>query len=104
MVYKALNDGLSMEFAETFLELWLIRAFLELWVEMEGKHVGILGCGLVILVTSVSLRGVAHKDSLHLIGQSQVVASGVANLMSRVEIVVCIGNSTWRYGWWFVIG
>jgi len=27
----------------------LAKAFLELWLGMEGKHVAIPGCGLVIL-------------------------------------------------------
>ena len=52
------------------------------------------GCGLVILVTSVSLQVVTRTDGLHLIRQSQVVASDVANLVSRVRIVFRIGNST----------
>jgi len=38
---------------------------------------------------------VARMDGLHLIEQSQVVAIDVANLVSRVRIIVCIGNSTW---------
>jgi len=37
-----------MEFAGAFLELWPEMAFLELWLGMEGKHVVILGCGLLI--------------------------------------------------------
>ncbi|QCE04173.1 hypothetical protein DEO72_LG8g2206 [Vigna unguiculata] len=48
MVYKALDDILSLDFAKAFLELWLGMTFLELWLEMEGKHVAIPGCGLVI--------------------------------------------------------
>ena len=40
----------------------------------------------------------ARTDGLHLIKQSQVVASDVVNLVSRAQIVVRIGNSTWRYG------
>ena len=64
MVYKALDDALSMKFAEaflelwlgmTFLELWLGMTFLELWLEMEGKHLAIPSYGLVILVTDVSM-------------------------------------------------
>jgi len=46
----------------------------------------------------VSVRVVARTDGLHLIGQPQVVASDVANLVLRVRIVARIGNSTWRYG------
>ena len=36
----------------------------------------VAGCGLVILVTSVSIRFVARMEGLHLIRQSWVVASG----------------------------
>jgi len=54
----------------------------------------ILGCGLVILVTSVSVRVVAYTNSLYLIGQPRVVASDVVNLVSRVRTVVHIRNST----------
>jgi len=46
----------------------------------------------------------ARLEGLHLIRKSRVVANDVANLVSRVRIVVCIGNSTWRYKWWFVTG
>ena len=46
----------------------------------------------------------ARMDGFHLIRQSRVMASDVSNLGSRVRIMVCIGNSTWCYGWWFVIG
>ena len=41
----------------------------ELCLEIEGKHVAIPGCGLVILVTSVSMRVMARMDGLHLIRQ-----------------------------------
>jgi len=40
MVYNASDDTLSMELVETFLEFSL---------RMEGKHMAIPGCGLVIL-------------------------------------------------------
>jgi len=52
------------------------------------------GCGLVILVTDVSVRVVPLTEGLHLIWQSQVVANGVVDLVSRVRIMVHIGNST----------
>jgi len=57
--------------------------------------VAISGCGLVILVTRVSMQVVARMNFLHLIRQSQVVASDVVNLVSRVRIVNRIENSTW---------
>jgi len=38
MVYKALDDTLTMAF---------VGAFLELWLRMEGEHVAIPGCSLV---------------------------------------------------------
>jgi len=44
------------------------------------------GCGPVILVSDVSMRVVSHMDGLHLIRQSWVVASDVANLMLRIEL------------------
>jgi len=94
MIYNAQDGTSGMESVEAFLELWLEMTFLELWLRMESKHVAILGYGLLILVTSVSVRVVAHMEGLHLIGQSQVVANGVANLVSRVRIVVRIENST----------
>jgi len=34
VVYKALDDVLSMKFAEEFLDLWLGMTFLELWLRM----------------------------------------------------------------------
>jgi len=61
---------------------------------MKGKHVVIPSYGLVILVTSVSMRVVTHMDGLHLIRQSRVTANDVANLVLRVWVVVRIGNST----------
>jgi len=64
--------------------------------------VAIPGCGVVILVTGLIMRVVARMDGLQLIRQSWVVAIGVVNLVSRVRIMVRIGNSTWYYGWWFV--
>jgi len=42
--------------------------FLAMWLGIEGKHVVIPGCGLVILETGVSVRVVARTDGLHLIG------------------------------------
>jgi len=45
---------------------------------------------------------VARTDGLHFIEQSLVVASDVANLVSRVQIVIRIRNSTWSYGVWSV--
>jgi len=85
---------LSMRLAETFLELWLVMTFLELWLGLEGKYVVVLDCGLMILVTDVSMQVMARVDGLHLIRQSQIVASDVANLVSRVRIVIRIRNST----------
>ena len=40
MFYNALDDTLSAE---------LVEAFLELWLEKDDKHVAIPSCGLVIL-------------------------------------------------------
>jgi len=54
-VYKALDDSSSIELFETFLELWLEMAFLKLWFGMESKHMVIPRCGLVILVTGLSM-------------------------------------------------
>ncbi|QCE00301.1 hypothetical protein DEO72_LG7g1591 [Vigna unguiculata] len=65
-------NTLRMDFVGAFLELWLGIASLEFWLEME--------------------------DGLHFIEQSLVVASDVANLVSRVQIVIRIRNSTWSYG------
>jgi len=47
--------ALRWRLARAFLELWLGIASIELWLEMEGKHVAIPGCGLVILETRVSV-------------------------------------------------
>jgi len=94
VVYKALDDALSMELVEVFLELWLRMTFLELWLGMEGKHVAIPSCGLVILVTGVSMRVVGRMDSHHMKRQSWVMANDDINVMSRIRIMVCIGNST----------
>jgi len=44
----------------------------------------------------------ARTDGLHLIEQPRVVASDVANLVSRVRIMVRIGKSTWHYGVWSI--
>ena len=44
----------------------------------------ILSCGLMIMVTGVSVRVMARTEGLHLIGQSWVVASGAFNLVLRV--------------------
>jgi len=57
---------------------------------MEGKHTAILRYGMVILVTGVSVRVVTRTNGFHLIGQSRVVAGDVANLVSRLQIVVRI--------------
>jgi len=46
VVYNALDDTLSVE---------LVEAFIELWLGMEGKHMAIPGCGLVILETCASM-------------------------------------------------
>ncbi|QCD99756.1 hypothetical protein DEO72_LG7g1042 [Vigna unguiculata] len=73
--------ALGWRFPEAFLELLLGMLLLELWLGVEGKHVTIPGCGLVMLVTSVSMRVVARMDGLHLIE-------------SRVRTVVRIRNST----------
>jgi len=56
----------------------------------------------VTLLTNVSIRVVARMKGLHLIGQSRVVASGVTNLVLRVQITFRIQNSTYHYTWWFV--
>jgi len=37
---------------------------------------------------------VAITDGIHMIRQSRVVANDVANLVSRIRIVVRMGNST----------
>ena len=42
MVYKALGDTLRMEFAVTFLELWLGMVSLKLWFGIKGKHMAFL--------------------------------------------------------------
>jgi len=63
--------------------------FFELCFGMEGKHVVILGCGLVSGI-SVSVRVVARIDVLHLIQQSEVVANDV--------LILC-----WEYELWFVL-
>jgi len=49
------------------------------------------------LVTVVSMRVMARMDGLQLIRQSQAMVNYVTNLVSRVWIVVRIGNSTWHY-------
>jgi len=91
--------ALGWRLAGSFFELWLRMTSIELWLEMEGKHVAIPSCGLVILVIGVRVRVVARTDGLHLIRQLRVVANDIVNLVSRVRIVVRIGNSSWRYGW-----
>ena len=88
MVYIALDDTLSMELAEVFLEFWL---------RIKAKHVAILGCGLVILENYISMRVVAHIYWLHMFKRSRVVASDVANLVLRIRIVIRRENSNWRY-------
>jgi len=40
VVYTTLDDDLSMELAETLLELWLRMTFLDLWLRMVGKTRG----------------------------------------------------------------
>ena len=59
MVYIALDDTLSME---------LVKAFIELWLKMQGKHVVITGSGHVNQKTGGSMRVVARMGWLHLIG------------------------------------
>jgi len=43
------------------------------------------------------MRVVARIGWLHLNRQSRVVVGDVANLVLRIQIVVRIGNSTWRH-------
>jgi len=42
VVYGALSDTLQMIVARAFLELWLRMVSLELWLEIEGKHMTFL--------------------------------------------------------------
>jgi len=56
---------------------------------MEGIHVAILGCGLVIWEiwcehASYGLYGLAPLD-----WQSRIVAGDVVNLVLRIQIVAC---------------
>jgi len=62
--------ALGWRLGGVFLELWLRMTSLKLWLRMEAKHVVIQGCGLVILVTGVSVRVVARIEGLHLLRQS----------------------------------
>jgi len=89
--------ALGWRLAKAFLELCLKMTFLELWLRMEGKTRGDTELWCVLLVTVVSMQVVARMDGLHLIRQSRVMASDIANLVSKVRIVVHIRNSTWRY-------
>jgi len=76
VIFEVLGAWRQKDFVGEFLELWLGMTFFELCFGMEGKHVVILGCGLVSGI-SVSVRVVARIDVLHLIQQSEVVANDV---------------------------
>jgi len=62
--------ALGWQFAESFLKFWLGIKYLELWLRMEGKHLAIPSCGLMILVTGMSAQVVPRTDGLHLIRKS----------------------------------
>ena len=65
MAYEALGETLRMNFAVTFLELWLEMVSLELWLGILGKHVAFLE--LWLRMTSLELwLGMAdgHEQSL----------------------------------------
>jgi len=86
--------ALGWRLVGAFLELWLGMTSLKLWLRIKGTHVAISGYGLVILVIGMSVQVVTRTEGLHLIRQPQVVTNDVANHVSRVRIVVRIGNST----------
>jgi len=65
---------------------------LELWLNIEGKHVSFLKLWLrMVCVTDVSARVVAHTEGLHSIEKSQIVAGDV--------LILCR-----EYKLWFVLG
>ena len=65
MGYEALSDTLRMNFGVTFLQLCIGMISLELWLEIEGKHMTFLEFWLIMESLALWL-GMAdeHEHSL----------------------------------------
>jgi len=103
VVYEALGETLRMNFVVAFLELWLGMTSLELLLGMADGHEQSLSCGSYWRVLSVLVcvlwliqMGLGRLPSLALTRNLVV--------LEQIRTMVRIGNSTWRYGVWFVAG